>query len=366
MRVHVKSQKLLLLISCLLMCSSVWAADWNASFSPALVSSFVDPDAVLLVVSAGTPATEARAAARGLEMAARTRAHLVMDSAALGNVSANADEVIRQNAMAQPWTLLAIVRAFPGRTAATAVIVVYDKAGAVRASMTATRGELAVLRPSGAGMSPSELSGPGSTDVPSVRPPLVQADVSAGPAVPPTEIPVAVEGTDAQNSAAQAEYDANKIHFGQVLKRDWPARAFDGTWLGPNRVSTEVVYEKLGRRDLIDARRSRAALKLALGIGAGAAFVGTATAVCVPFGFAAGWCQPRTEAIIVGASVGALGVGLLVAAIAIPSEGISSKALVELIERHNVALKEKLGLTSLQFVPRFDSRGAGLQMVATF
>src|SRR5690606_25352684 len=94
----------------------------------------------LIVVVAGEKTAAATEAGKALADAARGTARLVMDDSSLGDVSALDDQAIVAKSQHLPVDRIAIVRVFPGASADTAVVTVYDKKATVLSSFSGESG----------------------------------------------------------------------------------------------------------------------------------------------------------------------------------------------------------------------------------
>ena len=114
---------------------------WGATFSPQSLAAINAPLDTVMVIPAG--AEDARGPATAALLAAlRTSGSvsLVVDSSALGDVSALDDRTIVARAAGEPVATFAIVRVFPGGERPSVVVAFYDKSGRSLGSASAEKG----------------------------------------------------------------------------------------------------------------------------------------------------------------------------------------------------------------------------------
>ena len=114
---------------------------WGATFSPQSMAAINAPLDTVMVIPAGAEGARGPAAA-ALLAALRTSGivSLVVDSSALGDVSALDDRTIVARAAAEPVATFAIVRVFPGGDRPSVVVAFYDKSGRSLGSASADKG----------------------------------------------------------------------------------------------------------------------------------------------------------------------------------------------------------------------------------
>lgn len=265
-------EKLPWLLVAFLLCSPALAAgqdDWAATFTAKTLSTHFAKDQRLLVAASG-PAGQADAAASALSTGLKQAGvALVMDAAALGDVSELDDRSIVAKALPFPVDAVVVVRVFGGAgEAVTVVAVAYDKAGKVLRSLNGTRGsELAASKPA----SP---------------PPVYRAPPAAAP--PPA-------GGDEQSQLPAgdleqrvARYKESYLHFGETLYLNANTGAIVGSRSRPyqgqylKRLSWLEFFEASGRDDLVDQYKGRRRTKLVLILGGVAVAIGGVPAIAVP------------------------------------------------------------------------------------
>ena len=117
------------------------ADDWSPAFPADAVATHLPGKALkLVVVGAGEPSDALTDALDALVAAARSAdsVDLVMDAAALGDVSTLDDAAVVHKAQALPVDRVVVLRVFAAKSGATAAVSVYDKAGEAAGGFTAT------------------------------------------------------------------------------------------------------------------------------------------------------------------------------------------------------------------------------------
>jgi hypothetical protein len=163
-----------LVLLLLLVPAPALAQSWADSFPPAAAGSWISvPDSGVIVVPAGAPTADLTAATAALSAALRTsgRAKLVMDAAALGDVSALDDAAIVKRTGHLPVDEVIVVRVFAG-AAATAVVSHYGKDGGSRGGYSAVAGlAIAARTGSGAGVGESAARALAQASAETAKPP---------------------------------------------------------------------------------------------------------------------------------------------------------------------------------------------------
>lgn len=318
---------------------SVALADWGDAFTqPRLETLLGGRDFKVLVAGAGEPADEVARAAEALRTRLRESGlpSLVMDTAALGPLNADSDEVVRKKAATLPWDKLLIVRVFPGAKEAspTAVVTISEPGGTTQRSLVVTR------------------------DLP-VAPPPVVTPVEAPP--PPPE-----------NKPPPPPRDPRELHFGQAIAKNREELVDKGVYLGTRQVGGLELYQLLGRPEFLERHEARMKLKRTLGITGGAVgavsiagFVATAATKCIRRqGTSTGPClQTELPSLVIpSAIVGGIGVGLIVTALVLSAEPVSAAELLPAIDQYNAPFKK----VTLRLEPSVTLDGAGLALSGSF
>lgn len=248
------------------------AADgWRASMPAGAVATYIPDGAAVLVVAAGDNLERGGEAAAALRaaFAQREGAPLVMDGAAVGDVSALPDSDIVARATHLPVDRLAIVRVFVSGEAASAraVVSLYDRDGRAHGAFSVREGE--ALGPA------VETSEP-----PATSPKEGTYTVPVQTRVPPEPEPQPDEST--VYSAVIDDYDAyrrNRIWFRESvavnLKTGWVTHFLHAAQ-GDTGVPLDGAdfYRVVGRDDLAARYTRRKRLRRGMLIGGGVAALG--------------------------------------------------------------------------------------------
>ncbi|MBI3072652.1 MAG: hypothetical protein HYY84_11110 [Deltaproteobacteria bacterium] len=323
-------------------------AGWGKAFVPKSVGSYLKGEAVgVLVVGAGDRALSGEAAAAlANALRASAKAKVVMSDESLGALSGLDDQAIVKKAAGLPIDRVVVVRVFPGGDgrAATAVVTVYRKDGAeIDVAFTAEKGKPLLGR--GA---ESESVGDG---------------VSAG-AIASVEKVVGTKTVE--RSTAEEEYQNQVIsiqggafvnQFGSVVG-SWRA-ATQGKYGKP--LEGADFYEVVGRPDLAASYRSKRTTKTLIIISgvlfiAGGAIGGTAMLLNREKGTSV---YDEGGSLVPGFVVLSVGIGLGLIATVIGSlinpHPVTHNESLELVDKHNQALRKKLGLPALP--PKYTDSG---------
>lgn len=335
-----------LLLSFALTSSAGSAASWVLE-RPAIEQLLPTTGQVVIVVAAGEPVVESREAARSVELAVQGsgRARLVMNEAALGSFAFATDDEVRRKAASVPHQVLIIVRVFlqgPERTP-VAMVVAGEPGAEARRSVTLQR-----------------------TVVTAPAPPMVAAPVAPAPPLPRDE--------------REEAYEARRLHFGQkgliggrtTASLVYAEPAYEGT----RKLSTEQLFEQLGRKDFLARSRDRAALRLGLGLSAaGVGLVGAGLMLAQPLSPCArvlhtsdGECLQRAAPSLLVPGLVTLGVavGLGLTALILPAHPASREEVGKAVDESNAQLRRSLGFTSLELQPQLGPEGGSLTLSGRF
>lgn len=320
---------------------SVALADWGEAFTkPKLEALLGGRDFKVLVAGAGEPADEVARAAEALRTRLRESGlpSLVMDTAALGPLNADSDEVVRKKAATLPWDKLLIVRVFPGTKDAspTAVVTISEPGGTTQRSLVVTR------------------------------------DQPVAPPPPPVVVPVEPPPPPPVSTPPPPQRDPRELHFGQAIAKTREELVDKGVYLGTKEVRGLELYQLLGRPEFLERYEARVKLKRTLGITGGAVaavsiagFIVSATTKCIRRqGSATGLClQTEIPSLVIpSAIVGGIGLGLIVTALVLSSEPISAAELLPAIDQYNAPFKK----VTLRLEPTLTLDGAGLALSGSF
>ena len=338
-----------LLLSLALAARLTWAASWAVE-GPAIEQLLPVPGQVVIVVAAGEPVVESREAARAVELAVQNsgRAKLVMNEAALGSFAFATDEEVRRKAASVPHEVLIIVRVFMQGTERTpiAMVIASEPGAEAKRSLTLQRRVAPVPPPSSAPLA----SGP----LPSPAPPV--------------------------RDAREEAYEAQRLHFGQkglIAGRSTASLVYqEPAYEGARRLTTEQLFEQLGRKDFLEASRARGALRLGLGLAAGGVgLVGAGLVLVQPLSpcfrvlnTSDGECLGRAAPSLLVPGLITLGVaaGLGLTALILPAHPASREEVGKSVDESNAKLRRSLGFTSLELVPQLGAQGGGLTLAGRF
>lgn len=334
------------LLSLALASSVSSAATWVLE-RPAIEQLLPTSGQVVIVVAAGEPVVESREAARAVELAVQRsgRASLVMNEAALGSFAFATDDEVRRKAASVPHQVLIIVRVFlqgPDRTP-VAMVLAGEPGTEAKRSVTLQR-----------------------TVVAAPAPPLVTAPL------PPAPPPLRDEREEA--------YEARRLHFGQkglIVGRTTASLVYaEPAYEGARKLTTEQLFEQLGRKDFLARSRERAALRLGLGLSAaGVGLVGAGLMLVQPLSPCArvlhtsdGECVQRAAPSLLVPGVIALGVavGLGLTTLILPAHPTSREEVGKAVDESNAQLRRTLGFTSLELAPQLGAQGGGLTLSGRF
>jgi hypothetical protein len=183
--------------------------DWGATFSPQSVAAINAPLDTVMVIPAG--AEGARPAAAALLATLRTSGtvSLVVDSSALGDVSALDDRTIVARAAGQPVATFAIVRVFAERDRPSVVVAFYDKSGRSLGSASADKGgPLSSSAPPPREPAPDNAAAVEPTATINAPPASLQPATSA-PTPPPGTVPVTFTSASAQVPLRVSAYEGS-------------------------------------------------------------------------------------------------------------------------------------------------------------
>ena len=172
-------------ITCLALIGRADAQEgWGATFSPQSLAAINAPLDTVMVIPAGAEAARGPAATALLAaLRSSGSASLVVDSSALGDVSALDDRTIVARAAGEPVATFAIVRVFPGGNRQSVVVAFYDKSGRSLGSASAEKGELL-----------SSSAPPPPDNAAAVEHP-VTINAQPASALPATTVPTPIPGT---------------------------------------------------------------------------------------------------------------------------------------------------------------------------
>jgi len=298
------------------------AADWTGTFPPgAAASYFGGVGHSVLVVASGGVSDEREAATKALSTSLRESSSfpLVMDGAALGDLSDLDDGAIVQKASHLPIARIAVVRVFAGSAGAepTALVTIYRKDGSALNGFSAKPGTALVAS--------SEDAGSG---------------LNRGVA----ETVSTISSDSAKSKAAASEeFDQNFIWFQEVVT----VNAQNGSVMGSTAIPLQgkyrkplegaAFYEAIDRPDLASSYRTRQIVRGSL-IGVGVAgIVGGALAPL--------YASDENRWTTMGAVLGG-GVVLALVGGSIDGHPIPATEARRLADEHNSRLKERLGLAS--------------------
>jgi hypothetical protein len=349
-------------------------ARWQKSFPPRALASYHDAGLTgVIVVRAGERSASLDAAASALRQGyLRSNTFgLVMDDGTLGPVEGLGDHDIVSKAGHLPISHIAVIRVFAGakNAPATAVVTVYDKAGSVEATFSVKANESLPAR---------AAAKPDPTD--------------AEPE------PITIEKTPAPGAAeavtfgedARTAYEREFIWFQDVyLTYNYAVTRYSLAFQGRHRTPLQgsQFYRAVGRDDLATRYTIRRRIRL-IGILGGTAVTlgGFAYAYlgredCDAFGGDFNACLDRNQDRFTrGLVIGLVGAGVSAITVFINPHPVSPGKARALVDEHNTALREKLGLprdhdatpTSLRARPGVQlssfagPRGGGLLVHGTF
>ncbi len=183
---------------------------WGATFSPQSLSAITAPLNTVMVIPAGAEGARGPAAA-ALLAALRTSGtvSLVVDSSALGDVSALDDRTIVGRAAGEPVATFAIVRVFPGGDRPSVVVAFYDKSGRSLGSASAEKGRpLSSTAPPPPEPAPDNAA-PTAEHVSVDAPPASAQPATTVPTPPPGTVPVTFTSASAQVPLRLSAYEGS-------------------------------------------------------------------------------------------------------------------------------------------------------------
>jgi hypothetical protein len=317
------------------------ASAWDPSFPAPAVASYLPAEAGTIVVGAGAASSDLADVEAALAAALRAggKAKLVMDDAALGDVSALDDAAIVAKAKSLPAPRIAVARVFPGADGAapTAVVTFYDRDGNAAGAFSVERGAALAANAAPAAEGPGQGASAAA----------VQAVAQVGKAV------------STAAAEAQEKYDREFVWFENWAAVSANSGVVMSTWSVPyqgkykKNIDGPEFYEVVGRHDLAEEYRSSDHWKTGWMIGGGVLTLGGA-ALMVTSLMTMGGCDIDDTAcedssmnqLIAGsaAMVGG-GIGFLVSA-AINPHPVDLAEARRLADEHNQKLKKDLGLAA--------------------
>lgn len=326
----------------ILLCSSVAFAEWNQTFEPVAVNSYMTQAGAKFVVIASGESPKSGAAAKSLETALRSgSASMVMDGKSLGDVSALDDEAIIEKAKNLPVDHIAIVRVFEasGDGSDSVVVIVYDKAGETKWALSGTEGQ----------------------------PIAANAETQGVPVAASKSVADVTATTTSANEESRAKFDEEFIWFADyvgvssqtgAVMASW-THVYQGKYKKP--IDGEEFYLAVGRPDLAEQYSSNSTRATIGGWLGGFGVVGI-----LGFGtwWLTGWLinsssdtddyNTTTPMVLTGVSTGLFIAGIIVS----PSElhPVEPSEARKLADEQNKKLRRELGLPE-NYMP-FASPGA--------
>jgi hypothetical protein len=342
---------------------------WPATFTPAVVASYVDRHGGLLVAASGGTASERAADVLRRALRQAGAATVVMDAGAIGATAGIDDQAIVKRAAALPLDEIAIVRVFPGDAdVEVAVVTFYDRAGTVLAAFTAEAGAPLTARA-------GEIAGGGLSRAASET-------VGGILKYPGAALP----------NTAEEEYDLRYV--GSFSADGNPRKWVMSDWYegkhGKRPLGYSELFNKVGREDLhndfrasVDNRtRSWNAGFVLLVFGAPLGLLTAAIALPITAGLCAHdapncpgfWGALGVTSALVGAGLLA-GIPLMIFGHTAAGSPISHDDERALVDEYNRSLRKRLGLSAarptppkltMSLQPFFGAQGGGLGLSGAF
>jgi hypothetical protein len=345
---------LVALLAAVLLAGSAEAAggEWTRSFGAPAAGTYLSGDHPAVLVAAAGVGPEARAAAAALIAALRAsgRARVVMDSTPLGPVEALSDRAVVKQAAALPVQVVAVLRVFPGADGPMAVATFYDLRGQTLAALSVAKGAALTPRAGGAGSGVSQEAAAAVDRVLAAKAPETpKVDAREQPPLDPKEQQYRLRRVGFRRLVVLHAYTG-------LISGHWgsPFRGIDSTPLGPAE-----FYEAVGRPDHAAFYRTRSRIRAGL-IVPGIILLISAPVIAVVGGLgyprgpcreqdsfggcltrADGGARPLMWSGIVGTGVG---IGALIAGLAIKSVPTAPDENYRLAAEHNRKLRRELGL----------------------
>jgi hypothetical protein len=311
---------------------------WADSFPANALGTYLDSEGTAVLVAAAGDA--AKGAARALTEAFRAtgKTRLVLDDAALGDLSSSSDADIVGKAHGSPADIVVVVRVFPpsAQKQPTAVVTFFSKkSGSTLAAFTVARGTEVAARSTASAVPTAALE---NTVPPE---PAAEQKEAVDPAVTKVLEERAIWN---DNDVAVNVYTGNA----SVTRK---AEFFRGK-NGP-RLEGASLYEYLGREDLATSYRSRHSTERVLEWGglAGLVLVGPGLMItgavvpgpCTTIDSASHTCTANQGDPLVYVGLAVMGAGLVAALIGLfmDPNPVSSADVFQLVDAFNDDLKKK-------------------------
>lgn len=284
---------------------------WEVAFASA-AAQIGGADLRILVANAGTPAAEGDAAALALEAALRrdTRVRLVMNDAALGDLTTTDDATLVKKASPFPVDQVHVLRVFPGNSGGwTAVVTIYRPDGSAFGGFVAEQ----------------TTAAPPTTATPT------GLGIAASNAI--------AEVTHTQTTsleARQKEYDEKHLQVGQVVGLNQYGQVIaSGAVITRGRYGQEVrptdFYAIIDRPDLVQKVKNRQATQ-AIAIVGGVLVTGVGLAILTT-------ASPIVVSVLVVSGTTAATTALFIS-----PHPVDVPTIRRLVDDYNTALRADLGL----------------------